>query len=131
MTTNALPAEHNTTHRLLTSPPFRRCRDEAELLEADQPAVRRLLQEAAGHAFSAGTLLEAGVGAEFARVCDAVEAHLAKDPARAPAPERARFRLLVSALLYVVNDDDVIPDHWPDGHLDDIAVVRWADRLVS
>jgi hypothetical protein len=125
------PESSAATHRLLTSPLFRRCREEAERLEDDVPGVERLLHRAATHAFAAGTLVDAGGGPELNRVCQSIEDHLDAGPSAASASRRARFRLQVAALLYVVADYDLIPDSWADGHVDDLAVVRWANRLAA
>lgn len=107
------------------------CRDEAERLENDPAAVAKLLAQAATHPHARGTLFDAGSAADLQGVCAAVRDHLAIAPGRAAASARARFRLLLSSLLYVVHDFDVIPDSWQDGRVDDVAVVRWANRLAS
>jgi hypothetical protein len=130
ISTNSTAISSEATHRLLTSMPFRRCRDEAERLETDPTAVQRLLDDVETHAFAAGTLADAGGAADLRGICEAVREHLAAGPAKAAAGARARYRLMLSALLYVVADVDVIPDSWPDGHVDDLAVVRWANRLA-
>jgi hypothetical protein len=124
-------AEHSAaSHRLLTSPLFRKCRDEAERLELDVPKVERLLHQVATHAFAVGTLVDSGGGPELDAVCQAIEEHLDGGPRAATASRRARFRLQIAALLYVVADHDYIPASWAQGHVDDLAVVRWANRLA-
>jgi len=125
-------ADHSAaTHLLLTSPLFRRCRDEAERIERDIPSVERLLHQATSHVFAAGSLIEAGGGLEFDEVCQSIEADLDADPRTLNLARRTRFRLRLAALLYVTARLDLIPESWLQGYVDDLTVVRWANRLTG
>lgn len=42
----------------------------------------------------------------------------------------ARLRLVIAALYYLVMENDAIPDSLPDGHVDDMAIIRWAIKIA-
>lgn len=71
-------------------------------------------------------------------ICSVVEAHLDSLAEAGNMPEtgamsitgKARLRLAVAALHYLVDPDDVIPDSHPHGHEDDLIVLRWAARMA-
>lgn len=120
-----------TSLKLMHSPEFARCRLAAEKIEHDRAAVLELLDEVAAHRFGAGkTLAQAGATVDVETARYTIENHLARGTDRSDPVEGACFRLLLAALLYVTIDDDVVPDSLPHGHLDDIAVIRWANRIA-
>lgn len=73
-------------------------------------------------------------------LCSVVDAHLEEQRDRgrcavlASTPRSvtatARLRLVVAALLYLVDADDVVPDAHALGLGDDVVVLRWAARMV-
>lgn len=72
-------------------------------------------------------------------VCSIVEAHLeagdeeALMGLRADALSitgKARLRLAIAALHYLVDGNDVIPDALPGGFNDDLVVISWASRMA-
>jgi len=118
--------------RLLTSAPFQRSRHEAAQVANDAAALSRLLDQVAAHEFGIGHLPDTGGGIDIDIACAVVEAHIAAltDGGCVGAVADARCRLVIAALYYLVRTHDVIPDTLPDGHVDDVVVVRWAARVA-
>lgn len=46
------------------------------------------------------------------------------------ATESARLRLVIAALHYLVMENDVIHDRRLNGHIDDVAIVRWVTKVA-
>lgn len=122
--------DHQTVaRRLLGSAAFTRCRGVAARIEDDTHALASLLDDVATHRFGAGTLPHAD-GSDVDTACSVVRNRIeGLRSGRPPAPD-ARTRLVIAALLYLVTDDDVIPDRSAYGHLDDLAVLRWTTRVA-
>lgn len=61
-----------------------------------------------------------------------VEAHIAELTAgdHGTAIADARCHLIIAALHYLVDEDDVIPDRLPSRHIDDVVVMHWATRVA-
>lgn len=128
MSTDTQPA----LDKLLTSLPFQRCRHEAARTANDPTALSDLLEKVAAHEFGIGQLPDAKGGIDIEIACAVVDAHIAaltNGETTNPVDE-ARCRLVVAALHYLVDMNDVIPDNLPDGHVDDVAVLRWATRVA-
>ena len=52
------------------------------------------------------------------------------DPHTTSITGKARLRLVVAALVYLVDVEDVIPDSRPNGLTDDVVLLRWASRMA-
>ncbi|HWC24861.1 MAG TPA: DUF1232 domain-containing protein [Flexivirga sp.] len=118
--------------KLLTSLPFQRCRREAARAANDPAALTQLLERVAAHEFGIGQLPDARGGIDIDIACAVVDAHiddLTSGDTTNPVAD-ARCRLVIAALLYLVDMNDVIPDNLPTGHVDDVAVMRWATRIA-
>lgn len=118
--------------KLLLSMPFQRCRHVAARTVNDHTALAGLLEKVAAHEFGIGQLPDAQGGIDIDIACAVVEAHI-DDLASGDATDvvaDARCRLVVAALHYLVDMNDVIPDNLPSGHVDDVAVMRWATRVA-
>ncbi|WP_446666126.1 DUF1232 domain-containing protein [Flexivirga sp. B27] len=117
---------------LLSSASFRRCRQQAARTANDPQSLAALLDQVAAHEFGIGQLPDSGGGVDIDIACAVVDAHLAdlRSGDGTGALADARCRLVVAALLYLVDRDDVIPDHLPDGHVDDVVIMRWATRVA-
>lgn len=118
--------------KLLTSTPFQRCRHQAARTANDPAALSRLLEKVAAHEFGIGQLPDARGGIDIDIACAVVEAHIAELTTgdTTDLVTDARCRLVIAALHYLVDMDDVIPDNLPVGHFDDVAVLRWATRVA-
>lgn len=118
--------------KLLASPPFQRCRHEAARIANDPAELSRLLDQVAAHEFGIGRLPDAGGGIDIDIACSVVDAHIAEltgGGSTSPVAD-ARCRLVIAALHYLVDRNDVIPDQLLEGHVDDVAVLRWATRIA-
>ena len=118
--------------KLLMSMPFQRCRHEAARTANDPAALSSLLQKVAVHEFGIGQLPDTQGGIDIDIACAVVDAHIADltgGGTTNPVAD-ARCRLVVAALHYLVDMNDVIPDNLPSGHVDDVAVMRWATRVA-
>lgn len=118
--------------KLLTSLPFQRCRHEAARTANDPMALSDLLEKVGAHEFGIGQLPDAKGGIDVDIACAVVDAHIAdltSGDTINPVAD-ARCRLVVAALHYLVDMNDVIPDNLPNGHVDDVAVLRWATRVA-
>lgn len=119
--------------QLLSSAPFQRCRHEAARTANDPEALSTLLDQVAAHEFGIGQLPDAGGGIDVDIACAVVDAHLAdlRGGDGASAIADGRCRLVIAALLYLVDKDDVIPDDLPNGHIDDVVIMRWATKIAQ
>ena len=124
--------------RLLASPAFTRARVAAGPLADDSLGLRSLLQQVDGKTFGAGPLDDLHGRIDIDIACSVVEARaeeldegLAQRVELLEPTTSARLRLVIAALTYLVIDNDVIPDHRPNGHIDDIAIVRWVTQVAS
>lgn len=126
------PDNQPALDKLLSSAAFRRCRHRATHAANDPEALSALLDQVAAHEFGIGRLPDVGGGIDIDIACAVVDAHLAElRSGDAPsAIADARCRLVVAALFYLVDTDDVIPDDLPEGHIDDVVVLRWATRIA-
>lgn len=82
-------------------------------------------------------LREGGRGLDLDVICSLVEACV-EGPGCERAAEvdarsitgKARLRLAVAVLVYLVEVDDIIPDRRPNGLTDDCILLRWASHMV-
>ncbi|GGB26885.1 hypothetical protein GCM10011492_16460 [Flexivirga endophytica] len=118
--------------KLLASAPFQRCRHEAARTANDPTALTSLLDRVAAHEFGIGQLPDTRGGIDIDIACAVVDAHIAELNAGdgTSAIADARCRLVIAALHYLVDKNDVIPDDLPEGHVDDVAVLRWATHVA-
>lgn len=126
------PATRPPLDKLLASAPFQRSLRVAARVADDAEALSRLLEDVAAHEFGIGQLPDARGGIDIDIACAVVEAHIAaltSGEVTGPVAD-ARCRLVIAALHYLVDTDDVIPDALPDGHVDDVVVMRWATRVA-
>lgn len=123
-----------TLDRLLASASFQRSRRAAARIADDASALVELLGQVAAHEFGIGQLPDISGGIDIDIACAVVEAHIDElasgtaDDGTAIAD--ARCRLVIAALHYLVDTEDVIPDRLPSGHIDDVVVMRWATRVA-
>jgi len=126
------PATRPPLDKLLASAPFQRSRHAAARVANDAEALSRLLEDVSAHEFGIGQLPDVGGGIDIDIACAVVEAHidaLTHDESSNPVAD-ARCRLVIAALHYLIDTDDVIPDALPDGHVDDVVIMRWAARVA-
>lgn len=123
---------------LLGSSVFARSRAVAHRIVHDAPGLRGLLGQVERKEFGGRAAPDDAGQVHVDIACAVVEAHL-EEMETQPFQQRddhaqghhlARVRLVVAALHYLVTEHDLVPDHHPAGHLDDLAVVRWATRSV-
>ncbi|MDE9365436.1 DUF1232 domain-containing protein [Luteipulveratus sp. YIM 133132] len=130
--------ENEGVARLLTSPSFTRCRAAAGRLADDREGLRRLMDQVDGVTFGAAEPLDDRHGrVDVDIACSVVEARLEEldEGDAAPLAEleptaSARLRLILAALLYLVLEEDAVPDHHRLGHLDDLAIVHWVTQIA-
>lgn len=97
----------------------------------DPVALRELVARADRRQFAVGSVRDLPEGVKVDIACAIVEAHIEELEERVDQPDTAiaddvRLLFVVAALRYFVEEADVIPDHLPNGHLDDIAVLNFA-----
>lgn len=99
--------------------------------------MARLLEDVDGKRESNPTLGQGARGLDLDIICSVVDAFLDEprvaaghsDPEGTSITGKARLRLVVAALIYLVEIDDVIPDSQPNGLTDDVVLLRWASRM--
>ncbi len=144
---------------MLSSEPFRRCRDEAAAVVRDPVALRDLahrVQRTIGHPGPLDTVVAQVLACEQFLLHEAdalsegewvwaVEGDVEIDargyvPHPSPpehgeadlsAATRSRRRLLVATLLYLVLVDDLRPDALPGGYVDDALLIAWVSGVAS
>lgn len=123
--------------RILTSAAFRRARLRASTLVASRRELAALLCQVERKRDDHAPLREGGRGLDLDIICSVVEACV-EGPGCERAVEadatsitgKARLRLVVAALVYLVEVEDVIPDRQPNGLTDDCVLLRWASRMA-
>lgn len=123
---------------IVTSAAFRRARLQAERISTSAERLERLLDAVKTKSGEHLALRAPAARADLDHVCSVVDAHLVGS-AKARRQEQeplsiaasARLRLVVAALVYLVDVDDVIPDSRPDGLTDDVVLLRWAAEMVQ
>ena len=125
--------------RLLTSAAFRRARLRAASLIASRTELHRLLASVESKRKSNPRLYEGAQGLDLDIICSVVDAYVDEgmltvdghdDPHTTSITGKARLRLVVAALVYLVDVEDVIPDSRPNGLTDDVVLLRWASRMA-
>lgn len=122
--------------RILASAAFRRARTRADSMLTSPQALRELLASVEAKQAMYPKLHEGAVALDIDIIASVIEAHCeaVSHPARGhnatSITAKARLTLVVAALTYLVEDDDLIPDHLPHGLTDDIALLRWASRMA-
>ncbi|AKU18429.1 hypothetical protein [Luteipulveratus mongoliensis] len=125
--------------RLLTSAAFTRSRQVAVELADDAVRLRSLLLQVDTKRFGVGELEDVNGRLDVDIAYSVVEARveeLEEIPAAPPLCDlepttSARLRLVISALHYLVTENDAIHDKRPNGHVDDVAIVRWVTHVAG
>ncbi|KNX39027.1 hypothetical protein VV01_20865 [Luteipulveratus halotolerans] len=124
--------------RLLASPAFTRARALAGPLADDSVRLRTLLEQVDRKTFGIGTIDDLHGRLDIDIACSVVEARaeeldegLGEGVDDLDPTTSARLRLVIAALSYLVIDHDAIPDHRPNGHIDDVAIVRWVTQVAA
>ena len=107
--------------RLLRSEPFARSRRRAELIDGDREAIEELVELV--------RLRHVEEDARLAPLAEVVEESLRWLVESGAVADRtssvpARRRVVIAALCYLYDADDVIPDDRRDGTVDDYAVLE-------
>lgn len=129
--------------RVLGSQAFNRARREAADVVKSPERLRALLDEVEAMARENPSLSTGSQALDLDIVFAVVEAALDEEAEIHSVPDDsagrarplnvtadARMRLVVAALLYLVDPDDLIPDDQPYGLVDDLAILRWASRVA-
>lgn len=121
--------------RILTSAAFRRARLRAASLIASRKELHRLLESVESKRESNPRLYVGAQGLDLDIICSVVDAYVEEtsppdDPHTTSITGKARLRLVVAALVYLVDGEDVIPDSRPNGLTDDVVLLRWASRMA-
>lgn len=125
--------------RILTSAAFRRARRRASTLVASSRDLVGLLTQVEQKRARYACLCEGPRALDLDILCAVVEACI--DDARcagAHEPDadstsiagRARLRLVVATLVYLVDVEDLIPDDQAKGLTDDVILLRWASSMA-